>query len=172
MASKKPTKVAKKAAKKAAKKVARKAAKKAAKKVARKGGVGDVTPALAEVAMNPAGFERGLANVAIMRAAANDVCSAAGRAQVKSRNKTNGRVSREHVLNRTEAMLFCRFGLVDLRPNAPLPISPADRADLRGPINGQWFDDVQCSITRGELEAAGTLSALVTAIYNACALKI
>ena len=103
---------------------------------------------------------------------ASEVCSPAGREGLKHNNRTNGRVSREHVLNRTEAMLFCRFGLVHLRPNAPLPISPDDRADLRGPINGAWFDDVRCSITRDELRAAGTLSALVTVIYNACALRI
>ncbi|WP_205760946.1 hypothetical protein [Luteolibacter luteus] len=179
--AKKVAKVAKKApARKAAKKVAKAPAKKAPKAAAKKavkGGKkslkkvapGDVITPITVFAKDLGS----LTNLTVLKAGKLDTCSPAGREMVKAANRKNGKVNEEHVLKRTEEMLLCRYNLRDLKPDAPLEIDVGGRGDLRGLImeKGWWFDDVECEVSRDQLDKATTLRALVALIYKRCRLK-
>lgn len=101
----------------------------------------------------------------------SDFCTTAGRNAFKAQNRTpDGKVTFIHVDKRTRAMLFCQHGLTNINPTAPL-LTPAERVQLKGPINAGWFDDVGCNISNSALNAADTLNKLENAIYDACANK-
>lgn len=99
----------------------------------------------------------------------SDFCTTSGRNAFKAQNRTpTGNVIFSHVDSRTRAMLFCQQGLTHINPTAPL-LTPAERRQLKGPINAGWFDDVGCNIGDAALTAANTLNKLENAIYAACA---
>lgn len=101
-------------------------------------------------------------------------CSASGREETKSENRTSQgggwKVTKNHVRARTRHMLFCECGVLFEHDNQVLdpPLDEQSRREIVGPVNFHWFDDVEADASEEVLGEAETFGALVSAIYSVC----